>query len=123
MEDKLTDEQIDFIETVCSIRHKIHTNREHLFNNEADNKEEWDFIDNLNQNLNKNNLPKIENLRRIDDYTTEIDVDYNDMDYDKALDEFYEQIEELNTQIEKWLKEIDNIYGTNYCPCGKYRLD
>lgn len=123
LEGVLTDEQIDFIETVCSMRHKIHTGREHLFISEADNTEEWEFIDNLKENIKKLNLPEIneDELLRIDCYTTEVDVDYNDMDYDEALDEFYDQIEKLNYKLERWLFKIDEQYGTNYAPSGKYR--
>ena len=36
--------------------------------------------------------------------------------------EFVECLEDLNTQIEYYLKEIDEEYGTNYCPSGHSRL-
>lgn len=36
--------------------------------------------------------------------------------------DFLEDIERINDNIEKYLKEIDEMHGTNYCPSGYTRL-
>lgn len=36
--------------------------------------------------------------------------------------DFLDEMENINNQVEKYLKEIDDVYSSNYCPSGYTRL-
>ncbi|AKG07173.1 hypothetical protein AAX05_08770 [Moraxella bovoculi] len=55
----------------------------------------------------------------------ELDLD-DDATYELVYDELYTEAmaeyEKLNQDIEKYLRRIDEEYGTQYCPTGFARL-
>lgn len=141
---KLNDEDLandisSLLDEITKMRHEIHTT-DALFNSESgDHEEQLDFLDNINEkikalNLNSINLITSEDIvddncimgedESIDDY-----VGFNGKllmpvfeTYEEAYEAFINQKEEINNQIEKWLKEFDEKYGTNYTPSGKWRM-
>ena len=135
----LANEISDVLDEITKMRHEIHTS-DALFNTESgDHEEQREFLDNINDkiktlNLNPINLITSEDIvddtciigedESIDDY-----VGLNGKllmpvfgTYEEAYEAFINQKEEINNQIEKWLKDFDEKYGTNYTPSGKWRI-
>jgi hypothetical protein len=126
----LTKEQHEALAKLCRIRHELHTNQKTLFFAESgDHQRLWKYIDldweseyHIDNILHEANLPKIGINTSGADYPT--DHDYEDMgyDYEEALSCVLNMAEAVNTKIEIYLREIDEQYGTNYCPSGITRL-
>ena len=137
----MTDEQVDAIAIICRIRHDIHSgDRMSMFFNTSDSLEKAEDIEEL---IAETELPSIEwahnyiidcvsiidydELMAADEkekweakaekmgYQTGVDCWMNQTD---VYDDFYEMVEDFNSDIEKWLKIIDNQYGTSFCPTG-----
>lgn len=141
--DSLTDEQHDALSELCSLRHTIHTASEKLFSTES---QEWEALekflpdepDNIFDKFREVGIPldfsPIDpvTLPNSDDYyyvltETEKEEWEEKGGYDAwreesgVFDEFSERMEELNENIEKFLRKIDAEHGTKYAPSGKYR--
>lgn len=87
-----------------------------------------DFLFELNVELERLNLPKFHTsfdfISCPDDSWIETDRDdeaWQD-EYDDLYRECYQEFNKLNSDIEKWLSNIDNEHGTSYCPTGFARL-
>ena len=137
----LTEEQHDALSWLCTIRHDMHGNQEAFFLDESGSHEKyWDYIEHgINDRLIAAKLPKIEFKYTIEDYNTdgivldELREEYGDSRYNECEEEANAKFEEarqkmislagsFNSEIERYLREIDEEHGTKYCPGGHTRL-
>ena len=140
--DSLTSEQHEVIASLCSYRHNFHSSMDRICqNDENGQKNELIYI---NSQLQEVGLPVMdfcgvnvgEDYIDIDDINDAIffakeDGSYIDPDkypqeyqdwYDDTYDTIMQKLEDLNTNIEKYLYEIDQKYKTSYCPTGALRI-
>lgn len=119
----LTEKQHEVLAELCSFRHELHCNQEDLFaSNGANFAIFWNFLrEEIYNKLSDANLPKI-SFPNSDEIST--DYDYSDfgLSYEEAMEDVINYASEVNNRIEKYLKEIDNNFATNYCPTGALRL-
>lgn len=132
----LTEAQCDAIEELCRFRHELHCNQKALFHTGSSYYSEyWDNIgyngheSDINKTLCNAGLPLIFNHEEdvlptdddinSDDYDT--DDDYQE-EHDELLLEVLEFASEVNKEIEKYLRSIDEMYGTDYAPSGATRF-
>lgn len=142
--DTLTEEEHDVLRELCRFRHELHTNQESIFNLNDDG-----LTDKFNEFAEENNLPFCIDY---DDLITTLDYDIltepEKEEYEKQAEEYnnsksenawshsgytlwrednfgkcYDYLEDLNNQIESYLREIDEKYGTHYAPTGWARLN
>ena len=127
----LTEEQHDALSWLCSVRHELHSNKDSFFISESsDSGKLYDYIDfEINQKLSECELPKINWSVPAFQITTDTDFYYNipeseqnDDKYFELKSECYEQLEEINKDIEKYLRKVDEEHKTNYCPTGASRI-
>ena len=131
--DTLTEDQHDILSDLCKIRHEIHSDKKNvIISDDEDYKakliriniklielellymefipcDEGDYID----------IDTIDGLYEYDE-VPEDDGERKDW-YDNNYWRISEELEKLNHKIEKYLKEIDEQYNTNYCPTGNLR--
>lgn len=128
---KLTEEQIEVIENLCSIRHKVHSDKDIFWVGEDSNI--VNYIIDTPSVIAEADLPKMFFSKKLsnalmfcpnyDEYKDEIkDKDIADDDdacndlYDKMRLECNEALELWNSYIERYLRKIDRLYRTQYCP-------
>lgn len=132
----LTEEQHDALSQMCSARHILHTNIDRITKGS-----EQDYLGNIieaNGTLKKSALPIIEGIPT--DTIDYIDIDSigeledlgeapsrDDEDewqewYDAEYSRIYDELENLNKTIEKYLEQIDTERGTHYAPTGASRI-
>lgn len=134
----LTEEQHNALQKLASIRHKIHTSWESLWNYESGDYDTlWGYIDyGINEMLVEANLPTIDFNYESGDIPTE--ADYLDLTEEEreeygndswtwreesgAFDEFTDFLNEVNNKIEDYLMKVDKEHGTHYAPTGFERL-
>ena len=130
--ENLTESQHNTLAWLCSIRHNVHVNQEAFFYDESSsNTEYWNLIDDGNGNgtisekLAEVNLPDLEWSFSVDDYLSDTickEYGYTDEETEEELKNVLEMAAIFNKDIEKYLRNIDKQYGTNYCPSGITRL-
>ncbi len=146
MKNGMTEEQADAIAWLCTVRHEMHTHKDRMFvsaSQECPRFTNW--IDSeINEKLSDAGLDEIEFSHSIEDfyddnYTMYLSNDdlvdmfgdeYNpeatDMmdgsSHSLLLSETLRMMEDINTDIETYLKVIDNKYGTEYSPSGIKRF-
>lgn len=131
----MSEDLTEAIERLCSLRHELHTSEKSIFLREADT---------LSQLVKINHtLAELGHVMTFipSDVSDYIDIDSDDVVYFYAEEEgievgtdefmeFYEEhytrvvgeLNDLNNKIEGYLRDIDNRYGTSYCPTGYTRL-
>jgi hypothetical protein len=72
---------------------------------------EGDYID----------IDDIDELQEIEDWP-ESGTDEWQEKWDEEYFRIYDELEQLNSDIEKYLAEIDRQYGTAWCPSGALRI-
>lgn len=136
--DTLTSEQHEALSNLASVRHELHSNK-----HSAIISDEYGYTSKLlsvNEEINESGLTPMSfiGFKSEGDY---IDIDTisllfetedvpdqadNPKEYQNWYDQNYERIsnelEKLNTKIEKYLADIDKKHGTNYAPGGHTRL-
>jgi hypothetical protein len=127
----LTEEQHNVLSWLCKVRHIIHTNQKSFFVTESTiSSEIYQYIDEeINYKLESCKLPKIQ--WSVDSFDLVTDFDYYELNeeertteaYNKLLEQCIDQLELINSDIEKYLKTIDNEHKTNYCPTGASRIE
>ena len=130
--ENLSSEQHEVLAWLCSKRHEVHTNQEDFFYSESPNcTEYWDLIDDgcsngtIRDKLQSVNLPDLKWSFSIDDYMNDAlcsEFGYSEEEIEAELESCIEMAGKFNNDIEKYLREIDKKYGTNYCPSGAGRL-
>lgn len=118
----LTSEQCDVLEKVCSFRHQLHSNPESLFYSESAN---YDYFNDMLRDEMSELLSSagFENSLAYD--LIEIPNDhccYSDEEYEECLCEVHEFVNGVNRDIEQFLRDVDEKYGTHYAPTGFSRL-
>ena len=133
VENGMTEEQAELIYELCSTRHELHTSGNSKYYNNT--YECRDLID-LNIRIEESGLDPMDFVPTdkydyidIDDFDTLFeteqvpdDDDERDKWYEEHFEEISEQWEELNGNIERYLKEIDKKYNTSFCPIGALRV-
>lgn len=129
----MTREQAGLITDLCSLRHELHSSIGSLIKSETDMgtrlirlnaaimksgvecmdfipTDETDYID----------IDTIEGLYEYDEVPE--DDDERQEWYDSNHERIYADWENLNSQIEGYLRAIDERYGTKFAPSGKLRI-
>ena len=140
--DSLTSEQHEVIASLCSYRHNLHSSMDRICQNDENGQK--------NELIRINSLLKEVGLTPMDFCGVNVGEDYIDIDdmqesiffakedgtyidedehpqeyqdwYDDTYHEIMQKLEDLNTNIEKYLYEIDKKYKTSYCPTGALRI-
>ena len=132
----LTEEQHDALSQMCSARHELHTNMDRITRGT-----EKDYLGNIieaNGTLKKSALPiidgiptdtadyiDIDSIRELEDLGEVPSRDNEDEWqewYNAEYHRIYDELENLNKTIEKYLEQIDIEHGTHYAPSGASRI-
>mgnify|MGYP004474235405 FL=1 len=131
----MNEDQAHLISELCSVRHELHCNIDRL----TDSCEDMSIASDLQKvedDINNSGLPHLnvaEQLQDIDDmdglinyYGDDVPEDHDSEEYNEWYSEnysrIYHEIENINNQIEDYLREIDKCYHTSFCPTGQLRL-
>lgn len=134
VEHGMTSEQAELISKLCAIRHEFHCNIDKIVKS-ADNESMSDIVE-IEKSINESGLPELDivsMLLDIDDidglvyeYGDDVPEDHDSEDFQNWYDDnyarIYSELEEVNKSIEKYLANIDNKYGTSWCPTGALRI-
>lgn len=130
----LTETQHEALEELASIRHEIHSNKKSVIISDDQGLKkklikvnEWllnsgltpmEFVPTSNEDYI--DIDTIDELYEIEDIPEDDDerADWHDENYMRISGE----LEDLNTQIEDYMRKIDAEYGTNYAPSGMSRV-
>lgn len=135
VEHGMSEEQAEFISKLCAIRHEFHCNMDSLVKG-GDNNSIADEIETIEEEINESGLPKLNvSLRLLDiddidgliyEYGENVPEDHDSQEfqdwYDDNYHRIYSELAEINKNIEKYLANIDSLYGTHWCPTGKLRI-
>ena len=118
----VTEEQHNVIQEITAMRHKIHSTDD-LYNTEsAGYEEQSDFLENINSELEENGLPPIEWTVETVDIPSDMDVVYGIAENEtENFEEFAKIKEQINTDIEEYLRKFDEEHNTKYTPTGATR--
>lgn len=126
-EAKASQELIDSILRIVSIRHEIHSgSRSSLFNTESsDFNSKWGMINELQAFVGESVIDEFDSPLDTD-WSMEL-VDQDDFNSfqdfsEKSISEISGKIEKLNTLVENKLQEIDKEFGTSWTPSGASRI-
>lgn len=135
VENGMTQEQAELITRLCSARHELHTNMDHVV--KSDEKRIKMSILDINADIKESGLTPMSFIPSSkDDY---IDIDTIDEMYewdevpesgtaewqewyDDNYQRIFDELETLNKNIEAYLAEIDKKYNTSFCPTGALRI-
>lgn len=136
VEHGMTEAQAGLISDLCRLRHELHTNMDAVTRSDAylcikaqlvaantAIKEsgltpvpciptgEGDYID----------IDDLYELQEIEDWPDSGTDEWQEK-WDEEYHRIYDELEQLNSDIEKYLAEIDRQYGTAWCPSGALRI-
>lgn len=123
----LNDNQYNLLINIAKMRHEIHSNPKQLYNSESSNYKEYsNWLDEINNKLTKNKLPKIKWSVDLDALPNSIDryeniISNTDEAEEKNLSLFYSEHNKINEDIENYLGKIDKKYKSNFKPTGVFR--
>lgn len=134
VEHGMSEEQAELISRLCAIRHEFHCNIDNIVKS-ADN-DSFSGIAEIEKSINESGLPELDivsMLLDIDDldgliyeYGNDVPEDHDSEEFQNWYDDnyarIYSELEEVNKSIEKYLANIDNQYGTSWCPTGQLRI-
>lgn len=134
VENGMTEYQAELISKLCAVRHKFHCNIDNIVKS-ADNDSMSDIVE-IEKSINESGLPELDivsMLLDIDDldgliyeYGDDVPEDHDSEEFQNWYDDnyarIYSELEEVNKSIEKYLANIDNKYGTSWCPTGHLRI-
>lgn len=113
---------------LCKFRHDIHSNKYNLLNHDIQ-KQVFPEIgvftqSKLNNKLKQAGLEEIEYFNNLYLISEKIEKELNSISKSKYEREKYSKsfIENLNEEIERYLKEIDKMYGTKFKPSKISRM-
>ena len=137
----LTEEQHEALEQLCKFRHDLHCNQKSLFlTNSCEYTYFWESVRGNNHILGRLGDVSLPILTIEGSYSVPSDYDWNDDEYgeyevgidseDDRYEDKYEYVfsicldfvENVNRQIEEYLRDIDEQYETSYCPTGATRI-
>ena len=130
----MTSDQAELISKLCAIRHDFHCNIDSIVKG-ADNDSMSGIVE-IEKSINESGLPElniVSMLLDIDDldgliyeYGEDVPEDHDSEEFQNWYDDnyarIYSELEEVNKSIEKYLANIDNQYGTRWCPTGQLRI-
>lgn len=130
----MTSDQASLISKLCAIRHEFHCNIDRIVKS-ADNDSMSDIVE-IEKSINESGLPELDivsMLLDIDDldglvyeYGEDVPEDHDSEEFQNWYDDnyarIYSELEEVNKSIEQYLANIDNQYGTRWCPTGQLRI-
>lgn len=129
----MTSDQASLISKLCAIRHEFHCNIDNIVKS-ADNDSMSDIVE-IEKSINESGLPELDivsmllDIDDLDGLVYEYGDDVPDHDSQEFQDWYYDnyarissELEEVNKSIEKYLANIDNQYGTHWCPTGQLRI-
>lgn len=130
----MTSDQASLISKLCAIRHEFHCNIDRIVKS-AENDSMSDIVE-IEKSINESGLPELDIVSRlldIDDldglvyeYGEDVPEDHDSEEFQNWYDDnyarIYSELEEVNKSIEKYLANIDNQYGTSWCPTGHLRI-
>lgn len=129
----MTDEQAGLISDLCNLRHELHTNLNSIATS-GENKT-LNEIDDLNERIKEaglqgvkfsQDITMIDDMYTLQDYAEDVPNDHESDDfkrwYEKNHTRILNELEAVNNEIEKYLREIDSKYKTHFEPSGFQRL-
>lgn len=114
----LTEDQHDALAKVCSIRHELHTNQKSIYRSESSKFSE--LINYMDGEI-KNILLSVGLKNDLKWNVIDLPCDYDCEDAEQGLSDVYDFVAKVNKQIENYLRNIDAVHGTSYCPTGALR--
>ena len=136
VEHGMTEEQAGLISELCRLRHELHTNMDKVTVSDADLRIKSRLVK-LNAAIRESGLnpagcmpadesdyidiDDINELYECDEWPEPGTQEWQDK-YDDEYARIYGELEQLNGDIEKYLAEIDKLYGTKWCPTGTLRI-
>lgn len=136
VEHGMTEEQAELISDLCRLRHELHTNMDRVTRSDTDLRikaqlvaanaaikesgltpvpciptDEGDYID----------IDDIDLLQEIEEWP-ESHTDEWQEKWNEEYSRIYDELEQLNSDIEHYLADIDKQYGTAWCPSGALRI-
>jgi len=134
VENGMTEEQAGIISELCTARHEMHCNMDRLVHN---NDKLKDLIE-INSRLRESGIDFMRFIPSYLDAGEYIDIDDFDLLYeiekvpeddderkewyDSNYARIYDELSQLNDDIEKYLASIDERYHTHFCPTGALRI-
>ena len=127
----LSEEQIEVITEVCSLRHEVHTRMADIAisdsNTPAFNRLACTFFGMWEGDgrVAEVGLPALKGVNDWEFSSVEMERevrDLTDAERDEVIAAACEWLEGFNTAVERWLADIDKQYGTHYCPTGAQRI-
>lgn len=125
----------ELISRVCALRHEYHCNIEGIAKCGTEGSMALRELNELNDKLCENGLPTIEDLPCEEDMDDMDGLIYHYGDapedhdseefnewYDEEYKRIYDELLEGNTAVERYLKSIDEKYGTHFAPTGAQRI-
>ena len=126
----LSEEQHEVLAELCRIRHELHCNKDAFFiTGRADYRSTRAYFPNeigdgrINEDLASVGLPIIRWSHSFLDFPDDNawqEGGYED--WDEAYEAARDMAEDLNSNIEDYLRNIDEEYGTEYAPSGATRI-
>lgn len=136
VEHGMTEEQAELISKLCTLRHELHSNMDKVTSNDSQLDIKGQLVE-LAREFDEAGLPQVPCIPIAEgDY---IDIDSLDellecdvwseshseewqCKYDDEYCRIYNELSDLNKEIEKYLAEIERQYGTKWCPTGALRI-
>ena len=135
VEHGMTGEQAELISDLCRLRHELHTNMDRVTRSDTDLRikaqlvaanaaikesgltpvpciptDEGDYID----------IDDIDLLQEIEEWPESRTDEWQEK-WNEEYSRIYDELEQLNSDIEHYLADIDKQYGTAWCPSGALR--
>jgi len=123
----LTEEQHDALAELCSIRHEVHSATKSMYYTESSTYSElWSRLEEIYDHIKELKIGDLK-LRPFEQFPCDNDrtygiIDDTDEAEEKNIVEFFDMMNDLNNEIEEFLRKIDKQHGTNYAPSGALRL-
>lgn len=127
IENGLAEEQTYMLDSICSIRHRMHTtDASRVYNVEASEYHQYTaYCDEINRLVSELNLNiefrELDTTDFPDSYCDDVDGLSND-ERIESIETVADYMEMFNKRIEKYLHEVDKHFGTSYEPTGATRI-
>lgn len=132
----MSQEEASLVSELCSFRHELHVSVSSLTRSGEGSAELRRRADDLDYRIEASTLPRICFASMLDDiddldgliynYGDDVPADHSSEDFSEWYDENYRRIyaeyEGVNVMIERYLRALDDEFGTHWCPCGALRM-
>lgn len=126
----------ELISRVCALRHEFHCNMDRIAEFGREGSMALRELNELDEKLSDRGLPTIEGLPCEADmdcmdgltyyYGEDVPEDHDSEEfrewYNEEFDRILDELNEGNNAIERYLKSIDDKYGTHFAPTGAQRI-